>query len=817
MSSFVTSNAATTFSDGDEFVENNPVKDAFMLDDHDEILSEMSFEDTFGFSPEGLNSLLTINNSFKERVEGALEATYEHKKFVNKTHKGPITGHVLRINRVPGLAVVDIDVDKTQPRIVIDAIMNAVLKDLPDDIHVIRSANGGLHIYCNIGDYHQKINANVDACEPTPYGAIIKGVDIIGCFKPNSSAGIMFADSSVKATNGEIRKYELIKGDMNGPVLYYLEDVLFALQFNLKPVKEHIVDDLSEKMDCDEELAKAIINGISKFEVHGLSSRKIEDGVCLFTLCVGINALPDEFIDEAYKQAVENCTLTAHAREHFEASRLRNIGKSSPGVIIKMIRLHNSEYYNSVLKPLIAKRMRLNSDKKSSSADTFDVIRDSFLLKDMREKYPYVNHDEAKIDLLRILRVVDTTPETFLIKQYNGVKNIYEVAYVTKKTAYDKFHDEYAYTTIVDKHEKKVSLWDVYIQHKKLFHIDGLAFHNDNPNVFSYFRGYEYSVLESVKMELIQPFLNHIREVIANGNTEVYEYILTWIASVLQTPSYKTQVALVLLGKQGTGKNVFTNVICKLMIRYAAENVTSLESIIGQFNATLENKKLIVLNELQDASDVKHLNSQKLKSLYSETGIVINQKGIAERDGENVANFIMCSNNMQPVKIERSDRRYMVTTTSDKFRNNKKHFKALIQQFTPEFYENLFTYFMIRDTKGFDTEEIPETEEKEMIKIASDSNYYLFIREYYAEINNMSGKTLQRLYKNFAEENGYTVIGSKTLYSKISEFTTYKQKKINGKPVWVFNVKPEYIEEFKAADAKIEDEIIDGEEVAEMV
>ena len=65
----------------------------------------------------------------------------------------------------------------------------------------------------------------------------------------------------------------------------------------------------------------------------------------------------------------------------------------------------------------------------------------------------------------------------------------------------------------------------------------------------------EDATMEDVKMNVIQPFLDHVREVIANNNEQVYKYILVWIASVLQKPSFKTETALVILGHQGTGKS----------------------------------------------------------------------------------------------------------------------------------------------------------------------------------------------------------------------------------------------------------------------
>ena len=44
------------------------------------------------------------------------------------------------------------------------------------------------------------------------------------------------------------------------------------------------------------------------------------------------------------------------------------------------------------------------------------------------------------------------------------------------------------------------------------------------------------------------------------------------------------------------------------MRRYANPNLTNIDQIIGKFNTTLENMKLIICNELTSAETNKYLN-----------------------------------------------------------------------------------------------------------------------------------------------------------------------------------------------------------------
>ena len=464
---------------------------------------------------------------------------------------------------------------------------------------------------------------------------------------------------------------------------------------------------------------------------------------------------------------------------------------------------------------------------EKQSRQSIDVL-DPFNLIDIIDKAPYAKntsqiltdeeYQEAINDLQRVFCCCVSTPEIYMFKDYDSINEIVKVSYTGEAVAKTKLRKIIIGKTFKNEKSKLMTLWDLFIDNQKLFSVKALKFYSTDSQVFSYFRGYDYDLpedatMEDVKMNVIQPFLDHVREVIANNNEQVYKYILVWIASVLQKPSFKTETALVILGHQGTGKNTFfTNVICKLMARYANENVSSIESVVGKFNAVLENKKLLILNELQSIETNKFLNSDALKSVITDKSIMINQKNEPERLCENVANLILVSNHNNPIKVESTDRCYMITRTSDKHRGDTDYFDKLSASFTPEFYENLFTFFMLYDIKGTNLRKIPETEEKEAIKEASMSSYEIFVRDNYEQIKNITGPDLFNLYNTFVEANKFTPCSSRTLIANIQEFTgKASQKWVEGKNTKVYNLKPEYYEKFKKYHEDLEKQIIEDE------
>ena len=438
-------------------------------------------------------------------------------------------------------------------------------------------------------------------------------------------------------------------------------------------------------------------------------------------------------------------------------------------------------------------------------------VNDEFNLIDIRNKCPYDDRsdEEAINDLKKCFVYCESVPPVYMIKTYDSISENMKVSYTNETVARSILKKVVVNTRLINDKMKNYSLWDLFIDNQLDFTVKGLKFYSEDEQVFSYFRGYDYKKLDKVKDEVIKPFLDHVHDVIANNNEEVYKYIILWIASILQQPSFKTETALVILGKQGTGKNVFTNVICKLMSRYANDNVTSIESVVGKFNAVLENKKLIILNELQSIDSNKYLNSDALKSIITDKKININQKNEPERLTDNVANFIMVSNNSNPIKIENGDRRYVVTKTSDKHKGDFDYFDSLCESFTSEFYENLFTFFMMIDLKNTNLRKIPTTESKENIKEASMSSYELFIREYYEEINDISGPDLFNKYNDFVEKNKFKPCSSRTFTSNIKEFTgPSSTKRINGKVTRVYSLLPDVYDEMKKYNEDLEKQIV---------
>jgi hypothetical protein len=197
-----------------------------------------------------------------------------------------------------------------------------------------------------------------------------------------------------------------------------------------------------------------------------------------------------------------------------------------------------------------------------------------------------------------------------------------------------------------------MTAWNIFDMNASNFICKCIKFYSTDPDILSTFHGYKHKSIRND--DLIQEYLNLIRDVIASNDPVSYEYVLNWIAYIIQHPGIKTRTALILKGLQQIGNYRFTDVVCEMLSGYCESNVTDISEMTGNFNSVVENKMLIVLNEVRNAGDNKLANWDSMKSIITDTTIRINEKNEPRRTSENVANLIFVTNNPHPVNIEQS-------------------------------------------------------------------------------------------------------------------------------------------------------------------
>lgn len=214
-----------------------------------------------------------------------------------------------------------------------------------------------------------------------------------------------------------------------------------------------------------------------------------------------------------------------------------------------------------------------------------------------------------------------------------------------------KFGSRYVNLWLNSKKRRDVNLIDV------VFDPSGKA----KPHQLNLFRG--FAVKPSVEgscaklLELLHYLCGEDPE---DTQTPITNWLLKWLAYPLQYPGAKMQTALVVAGREGTGKNLFFGAVRSIYGTHGG--LITQRQLESQFNPWLSAKLFLVANEVVTRQEMRH-NVGFLKSLITENEIWINRKQKDERFEENHCNLVFLSNEQQPQHVGMDDRRYLVIRT----------------------------------------------------------------------------------------------------------------------------------------------------------
>lgn len=219
-------------------------------------------------------------------------------------------------------------------------------------------------------------------------------------------------------------------------------------------------------------------------------------------------------------------------------------------------------------------------------------------------------------------------------------------------------------------------------------------------------------------------YLNHIRDNICSGNQVHYEFLLQWMARVVQYPATPGEVAIVLRGGKGTGKGVFARNFGRLFGRHHV-HVANAKHLVGQFNAHLKDCVSLFADEAFFAGDKQH--ESVLKMLITEDTIPIEQKGIDVETYPNYVHMIMASNDPHVVRASGDERRYFVLEMGSGQQQNAEYFSAIQKQLDEGGYEALLYFLQSMDLSDFNVRNVPQTDalrEQKLLSMSQDEEWW---------------------------------------------------------------------------------------------
>lgn len=178
--------------------------------------------------------------------------------------------------------------------------------------------------------------------------------------------------------------------------------------------------------------------------------------------------------------------------------------------------------------------------------------------------------------------------------------------------------------------------------------------------------------------------INKILDNLFLDDPDAKEVFINWMATVIQT-GYRTGVAWGFFGVSGSGKGFISDLMQSLVgLQNSSMNVSDTD-LQSAFNPYAYNKSFVHLNEVASDFHGRHGVAGKLKALIGDPFLRINQKGVSEVGVDNFCNVILNSNEPNPIKLDRDDRRWnMITSTRSLsslkwWKPNKSYKKAMAE------------------------------------------------------------------------------------------------------------------------------------------
>lgn len=214
--------------------------------------------------------------------------------------------------------------------------------------------------------------------------------------------------------------------------------------------------------------------------------------------------------------------------------------------------------------------------------------------------------------------------------------------------------------------------------------------------------------------------LDLLRHMCSNdrNRSELFDWVIKWIAYPLQHPGAKMKTCLVLHGPQGAGKNMFFEVVMCLYGCYG--RVIGQDAIEDKFNDYASRKLFLIADEVVARSDLYHVKN-KLKAFITGDWIRINSKNMAAYDERNHVNLVFLSNEVMPVVLDEDDRRHCVIYTPGK--QDAEFYREVLNEIKGGGAEALHDYLLHLDLGSFDNATLPPQNQAkvELIEQSRDS------------------------------------------------------------------------------------------------
>lgn len=354
---------------------------------------------------------------------------------------------------------------------------------------------------------------------------------------------------------------------------------------------------------------------------------------------------------------------------------------------------------------------KLSGEEKNTGLDDYLMIKNIEEYKELPRTYalnPIISELNSKHSVISIGGKVSIMTE-FMDPIFPGRRNISFSKPADMKTKYANRKITIKYKTVVKGEEVEISksttAYEYWISHPARKEYNGVVF-SPNKEVLGYYNLWHGFAVNPIRGDC-KLFKSHIKTNISQGDSRIYNYIWAWMADAVQNPADRPGIALVMRGKQGTGKGVLANMFGSLFGQHYIQ-VSDSRHLLGNFNSHLKDKLIVFADEAFWAGD--KTSEGVLKRMITEPTIDIEPKFQDVIQIENLIRIIIAGNDTWVVPAGLEERRMFVIDVGDKHIQDRRYFKAIKKQMDEGGREALLYELINYDLDEEELYVIPQTQ-----------------------------------------------------------------------------------------------------------
>ena len=318
---------------------------------------------------------------------------------------------------------------------------------------------------------------------------------------------------------------------------------------------------------------------------------------------------------------------------------------------------------------------------------------------------------------------------------------------------------------------KRMTLSRHWMSHPDRRHYEGLVFApgRDVPFYYNLWRGFAVAPAPGD----CSKFLAHILDNICQGNQDLYNWLIGWFSQLVQQPEVKLGTAVVLRGKEGTGKSIVGKTFGSILGPHYVP-VAKPELVTGRFNGHLSNCLLLQAEEAFWAGD--RAAAGALKDLITNDDLVVEFKGLEAIRMRNYVRLFATSNEDWVVPAGLTARRFAVFDVGEAHLGDKAYFRAIAGELDNGGGAALLHHLLNFDLSKVDLRSVPKTKallEQKLHSLDAEQAWWfgvLMDGKLPGYMNEPRCCPTQALFNHYLEQTNRTGIRRKRIETLIGTF-----------------------------------------------